>query len=75
MPPLPVVKPTQAIKVFSEIGWYVNRQKGSHIILTKDGSISSLSVPNHNELAKGTLRRLISKSGITVEEFILRLKN
>ena len=28
-----------------------------------------LSVPNHRELAKGTLRALIREAGLTVEEF------
>ena len=29
-----------------------------------------LTVPNHRELAKGTLRVIINDSGLTVEEFI-----
>ena len=29
-----------------------------------------LSVPNHKELAKGTLRTLIREAGLTVEEFV-----
>jgi predicted RNA binding protein YcfA (HicA-like mRNA interferase family) len=74
MPPLPIVKPGEAIKVFTRFGWEVNRQKGSYIILTKIGSYSSLSVPNHDEFARGTLRSLIMKSGITFEEFIRELK-
>jgi len=44
--------------------------ESSHIILTKTGHIATLSVPNHPEVARGTLRSLITKSGITVEEFL-----
>ena len=29
-----------------------------------------LSVPNHKELAKGTLRTLIRDAGLTVQEFL-----
>jgi hypothetical protein len=29
-----------------------------------------LSVPNHEELAKGTLRALIRYAGLTVQEFV-----
>ena len=29
-----------------------------------------LSIPNHKELAKGTLRALIRQAGLTVDEFI-----
>lgn len=39
------------------------------MILTKAGSIVSLSIPDHRELAPGTLRKLIRLAGITVEEF------
>jgi len=39
------------------------------MILTKPGSIVSLSVPDHRELAPGTLRKLIRLAGVTVEEF------
>ncbi len=38
--------------------------------MTKPGSIASLSVPNHKEIAKGTLRSLIAKSGVTVDKFV-----
>jgi hypothetical protein len=39
------------------------------MVLTKPGSIASLSIPDHRELAPGTLRKLIRAAGITVEEF------
>jgi hypothetical protein len=39
------------------------------MILTKSGSITSLSIPDHRELAPGTLRKLIRLAGLTVEEF------
>jgi len=40
------------------------------MILTEPGHIASLSVPDHKELAKGTLRGLLRSSGITTEKFI-----
>ena len=39
------------------------------MIFTKPGSIVSLSIPDHRELAPGTLRKLIRASGLTVDEF------
>lgn len=38
--------------------------------MTKPGSITTLSIPNHSTIAKGTLRSLISKAGLSVEEFL-----
>ena len=34
----------------------------------------TLSVPNHRELDRGTLRALIRKSGVTVDAFVKALK-
>jgi predicted RNA binding protein YcfA (HicA-like mRNA interferase family) len=48
----------------------VARQKGSHIIMVKPGQMATLSVPDHREVAKGTLRSLIRAAGLTIDEFI-----
>lgn len=46
------------------------RQKwDNHVIMTKPGSIVSLSILDHREIAKGTLRKLIRLAGLTVDEF------
>ncbi len=70
---LPVVSGRDAVKVFERLGWQFARQTSSHMILVKPGEIVSLSVPDHRELAPGTLRGLIRKAGITVDEFATRL--
>ncbi len=70
MPAVPLLRPKEVVKVFEQFGWSVARQRGSHIILTKQGHIATLSIPNHTEVARGTLRSLIYKSGITIEEFL-----
>lgn len=74
MPALPLLKPREVVKAFGRIGWDVARQRGSHIILTKQGHIATLSVPNHPTVARGTLRGLIARAGITVSEFTEALK-
>jgi predicted RNA binding protein YcfA (HicA-like mRNA interferase family) len=59
----------KAVKIFEEIGYQVDHQTGSHVILYhQDKPI--LSVPNHKELAPGLLRSLIRQAGITVDEFL-----
>ena len=73
MPQVPLLKPVDVIKIFKKFGWDVARSRGSHIILIKEGNIATLSVPNHSEVARGTLRALIDKSGLTVEEFLNEL--
>jgi len=69
LPDLPVVSGRDACRAFEGLGWVFRRQTGSHMILTKAGSVASLSIPDHRELAPGTLRKLIRAAGITVEQF------
>ncbi|MCU0857564.1 MAG: type II toxin-antitoxin system HicA family toxin [Pontiellaceae bacterium] len=73
MPPIPQLSGRKVVQYFQRDGWEVVRQRGSHIILVKDGHIASLSVPDHKVIAKGTLRSLIRAAGLTVDEF-LKLK-
>lgn len=40
------------------------------MILTKAGSWASLSVPDHREVDRGTLRKLIRTAGLSVEDFV-----
>jgi predicted RNA binding protein YcfA (HicA-like mRNA interferase family) len=66
---LPVISGADAVKAFERAGWRVDRQRGSHVVLLRAGSIASLSVPQHPELAPGTLRALIRAAAMSVEEF------
>jgi predicted RNA binding protein YcfA (HicA-like mRNA interferase family) len=70
MTSVPLMKPQEVKKAFEKLGWEIVRQKGSHIIMTKKNHIATLSIPNHSEVARGTLRRLIAKADITIEEFV-----
>ncbi len=74
MPPVPILRPHEVVKTFQRLGWEVTRQHGSHIILTKPGHIATLSVPNHPTVARGTLRSLIARAGITIDQFLSALQ-
>jgi predicted RNA binding protein YcfA (HicA-like mRNA interferase family) len=67
---LPVLSGREVVRVFEAVGWQVARQNGSHIIMLKEGEPATLSIPDHREVAKGTLRSLIRAAGLTVEEFV-----
>jgi predicted RNA binding protein YcfA (HicA-like mRNA interferase family) len=70
MPPVPLLRPTEVVRAFEALGWTVAPRRGSHIILTKPGSIATLSIPDHPQVARGTLRTLIARAGVRVEEFL-----
>ena len=66
---LPVCSGADAVRAFRKIGYEVDHQTGSHMIL-RNPSGRRLTVPNHRELAKGTLRALIRDAGLTKEQFV-----
>ena len=70
MPRLPVISGAEAVRLFERAGWRRDRQRGSHVVLLKEGEIVSLSVPQHQELSPGTLGALIRSDGMTVEQFV-----
>jgi predicted RNA binding protein YcfA (HicA-like mRNA interferase family) len=70
MASLPDVSGERAVRTFQKAGWVKDRQHGSHVILVKSGNAASLSVPQHRELAPGTLRSLIRAAGMSVDQFV-----
>jgi len=75
MAKLPVISGKKVVKSLSKIGYKIDHQTGSHIILRqKDEPHRRLTIPNHKELAKGTLRAIIRQSGLARDEFLELLK-
>ncbi len=70
MSALPVISGRVAVKALGKIGYVLDRQRGSHMILRQQTPPHRrLAVPDHEEVAKGTLRAIIRQAGLTVEEF------
>ena len=70
MAQLPKLSGREVVKVFEKLGWEIARQRGSHIIMSQEGHLATLSIPNHKVVAKGTLRSLIRSARLTVLEFL-----
>ncbi len=66
---LPVCSGADVIGAFERAGWMRQRQRGSHVTLTKQGQPAVLTVPLHSSMGPGLLRSLIRKANLTVEEF------
>lgn len=70
MSKLPVVSGAECVKALEQIGFAVDRQRGSHIVLVREDPRITVSIPNHKELDRGTLRAIIRQVGLSVDEFI-----
>ncbi|MEM1305040.1 MAG: type II toxin-antitoxin system HicA family toxin [Planctomycetota bacterium] len=70
MSALPVVSGREVVRALAKIGYHLDRQRGSHMILRqRTEPFRRVTVPDHKEIAKGTLRAIIQQVGLSVEEF------
>ena len=66
---LPVVSGRQLVRALEKAGYVVDRQKGSHIILRHtQPPFRRVTVPDHREVARGTLRAILREIGLTSDE-------
>jgi predicted RNA binding protein YcfA (HicA-like mRNA interferase family) len=70
MPARPVLSGREVVKVFESLGWTVVRRSSIPIIMMHPDQNVTLSVPDHKEVAKGTLRSLIRTANLNVAEFV-----
>lgn len=70
---LPACSAGDVVAVLQKLGYQVDHQTGSHIILRHSNGRRAV-VPNHREIAKGTLRAIIREVGLTKDEFVNLLK-
>jgi predicted RNA binding protein YcfA (HicA-like mRNA interferase family) len=62
---LPVVSGRELIAALEKIGYEVDRQKGSHVVLRQTiAPYRRLTIPDHKEVAKGTLRAILRQAGV-----------
>lgn len=64
----PVLTPKEIIKTLEKFGFKFISQKGSHM---KYGNGSKIVIiPNHDEVAKGTLKSILTMAGIELDDFL-----
>ncbi len=70
MSKLPVVSGQDMVKALAKFDYLFDHQRGSHVILRQNFEpFRRITIPNHKEIARGTLRKIIRETGLTVKEF------
>ncbi len=70
MSSLIVLSGKELCKILMKLGYEIDHQTGSHLILRQNIYPNRrLTIPNHKEIAKGTLRKIIRDAGLTLDEF------
>jgi predicted RNA binding protein YcfA (HicA-like mRNA interferase family) len=65
------VNGAEAARALRRLGFDVQRQTGSHLILRREGR--TVVVPQHKPLKPGTLKGIIEQAGVTLETFVKQL--
>jgi predicted RNA binding protein YcfA (HicA-like mRNA interferase family) len=60
----------ELVRALQRVGFIVNRQKGSHIVLRRENPFARVVVPDHKQIRLGTLRQILNEAGLTVEQLL-----
>lgn len=76
MAKLPSIRGRDAARVAESIGFVFDRQRGSHAVYYRAVDSRRLVIPMHGskDLKPGTLRGLITDMGLTLDDFIEKLR-
>jgi predicted RNA binding protein YcfA (HicA-like mRNA interferase family) len=65
----PVLSARELVRALEKAGYAVDHQTGSHLILRqREPPHRRLTIPNHPEIAKGTLRSILRQAGMSVDQ-------
>ncbi|HZA24253.1 MAG TPA: type II toxin-antitoxin system HicA family toxin [Dehalococcoidia bacterium] len=59
----------EVVRALLRAGFYVRRQRGSHVVLRRDEPFAQVVVPAHRSIDTGTLAAILEGAGLSVEEF------
>lgn len=70
MTKLPQVRGDRLVKALIKLGWFVDRTRGSHVVMRNDREPKAMIVvPVHSNCIKsGTLSNILKKAGISGDE-------
>ena len=69
---LPHLRASQVIKVLEKIGYEVNRQKGSHVVMVNKINKKITVVPDHRgkTIKKSLLMEIIKQAELDIKDFL-----
>jgi predicted RNA binding protein YcfA (HicA-like mRNA interferase family) len=67
---LPLIPARKLINALLRFGFYIDHQKGSHIVLKSADDTRTLVVPDHPEIDRGTLKAILKQAGIDVKTLL-----
>ena len=70
MPTYPELSPEKIVGALQRLGFYVRRQRGSHIIMRRDAPFAQTVVPHHRTVKPVILAEILRQANVTLEDFL-----
>ncbi|MEX2168482.1 MAG: type II toxin-antitoxin system HicA family toxin [Pirellulales bacterium] len=72
---LPNLSGREVVAALAKIGFreIPGRGKGSHLFVYRNDPPKGITVPDHKEIRRGLLRRIVRQAELTVDEFLALL--
>ena len=71
MPKLPLLPARKVVRALIRLGFYVDHQKRSHIVLKDEATkTKTIVVPNHPEIDRKTLKSILKQAEIDLDTFL-----
>ena len=68
---LPKISGKDLIKLLAKKSFRPVRQNSSHVMLGREEPpVRPLTIPNHPEIARGTLRAILKQAGLSRDDFL-----
>lgn len=69
---LPLASGERHAKAFERCGWIrlARRGRGSHILLSRPGVPVTLSIPDHREVKRAVIAKLLKAAGVDEREYL-----
>lgn len=60
----------EVINALKRAGFYIRRQRASHVIMRRDKPFAQVVVPMHKSIDTGTLDVILEGAGLSIEKFM-----
>lgn len=70
MPKYPELPPERVITALQKLGFYIRRQRGSHVIMRRDDPFAQTVVPYHSRVKPIILVEILRQAGVPLDEFL-----
>jgi len=70
VPKYPELPPERVIAALRRLGFYLRRQRGSHVIMRRDDPFAQAVVPYHGRVKPVILMEILRQAGVPLDEFL-----